>query len=687
MTRILAVDDKEENAYYLRALLGAHGFAVDAARDGEEALTLARKSPPDLVISDLLMPVMDGYTLLREWKADNRLNDIPFIVYTATYTDPDDQRLALDLGADAFILKPTEPEDFLARVLAVQASARTAIRPPAHIPHGDETTLLKSYSEALVRKLEEKSVQLHEANRALIEDIAKREAVEKSLRESEARFQQISCNINEVFWIVDARSGRLLFVSPAYEKIWCRPIQELYDNPQMWIDTVHEEDRARVEAAAATGYADGTYNVQYRIVVPDGSMRWIQDRAFPVRDAAGAVERIVGVARDITENRKLEEHFRQVQKMEAVGQLAAGVAHDFNNMLAVIHMQAGLLAVQGTLSEKQTALLGEMEGVIQRAADLTRQLLTFSRRQTMMPRDMDLNLIVTDLSKMLWRILGEDIHRELKIWPEPLFINCDAGMMDQVVMNLTVNARDAMPEGGRLCIETSAVEFTEADVEEFPEVRAGSFACMRVTDTGAGIAPEILDRIFEPFFTTKDLGKGTGLGLATVFGIVQQHQGWISVESEVGVGTTFRVYFPMLSAAQVPQKAAAREPGSLRGHETILMVEDDPALRASVRIALTMHGYRILEASTGAGALEAWAGNRGEISLLLTDLVMPDGMNGKELARRLLAEAPELKVIYMSGYSTDVAGKDLVLEEGRNFLGKPFSAMKLVETVRRRLDE
>ncbi len=511
--------------------------------------------------------------------------------------------------------------------------------------------------------------------------------MEQSLRETEERFQQISCNINEVFWIVDVRSGRLLFVSPAYEKIWRRPIQELYDNPSVWIETVHEEDRARVDAATSSGYVDGTYNLQYRIVVPDGSIRWIQDRAFPVRDAAGAVERVIGVARDITENRKLEEQFRQAQKMEAVGQLAAGVAHDFNNMLAVIHMQVGLLAAQDPLSQRQTALLGEMEGVIQRAADLTRQLLTFSRRQTMMPRDLDLNQIVTDLSKMVWRILGEDIHRELRISPTPLFMNGDPGMIDQVLMNLTVNARDAMPEGGRLCIQTSAVEFTEADVEKSPQVRPGPFACLSVTDTGAGIPPEVLDRIFEPFFTTKESGKGTGLGLATVFGIVQQHQGWVSVESEVGVGTTFRVYFPMLPAAQLPIECTLREPGTLHGSETILVAEDDPALRASVRIALTIHGYRVLEAATGMGAMQAWVNNRDEISLLLTDMVMPDGMNGKELARQLLTEAPELKVIYMSGYSAEVAGKDLALEEGKNFIGKPFSAQKLVEAIRRLLDE
>jgi CheY-like chemotaxis protein len=287
---------------------------------------------------------------------------------------------------------------------------------------------------------------------------------------------------------------------------------------------------------------------------------------------------------------------------------------------------------------------------------------------------------------MLRRILGENVQTQLKLASQPMFIHADPGMMDQVLMNLCVNARDAMPNGGHLIIETSGVEFDEFAVTQSPQTRAGSFVRLSVSDSGCGIPSENLPKIFEPFFTTKDVGKGTGLGLATVFGIVQQHQGWLNVYSEVNHGTTFRIYLPRLAAngkAKASQPALAEMRG---GHETILLAEDDLALRVSVRKALSLFGYRILEAPTGAKALEVWKQNPDEIRLLLTDLVMPDGMNGKDLAKRLLQENPNLKVIYMSGYSAEIIGTDFPLKEGVNFLTKPFQAAKLAQTIRSALD-
>jgi CheY-like chemotaxis protein len=275
---------------------------------------------------------------------------------------------------------------------------------------------------------------------------------------------------------------------------------------------------------------------------------------------------------------------------------------------------------------------------------------------------------------------------QFKFAMQPLFIHADAGMINQVLMNLSVNARDAMPRGGQLIIETSAVEFDEADASHSAQIRPGQFVCLSVSDIGCGIPAENLPRIFEPFFTTKDVGKGTGLGLATVFGIVQQHQGWINVYSEVGRGTTFRIYLPRLAKTS-DQKFVAPAPEPLRGgNETILLVEDEPRLRASVRNVLSRLGYTVLEASDGASALEVWKQNFGKIHLLLTDMVMPGGMTGKDLNDRLIKENPELKVIYTSGYTAEVAGKDYPLEEGVNFLTKPFHAQKMTQTVRARLD-
>ncbi|MGA2030030.1 MAG: ATP-binding protein, partial [Verrucomicrobiota bacterium] len=374
------------------------------------------------------------------------------------------------------------------------------------------------------------------------------------------------------------------------------------------------------------------------------------------------------------------------QKMDAIGQLASGVAHDFNNILGIIQLQAELLKAEGGLSPAQSEFADEIGVSTQRAAALTRQLLLFSRKETLQLRDLDLNDSINELTKMLRRILGDDIQLQFKFSMQPLFIHADAGMMDQVLMNLAVNSRDAIPKGGQLVIETSAVEFDQSVRGQSTQAQPGSFVCLSVSDTGVGIPPEILPRIFEPFFTTKDVGKGTGLGLATIFGIVQQHQGWINVESEVGHGTTFRIYLPRLAkmSSQKPEQPALEAmPG---GDETILLVEDDLFLCASVRKTLSQLGYRVLEAVNGVEALEVWKQNRDGIHLLLTDLVMPGGINGKELGEQLLKENPKLKVIYASGYSADITGKDVLLKEGVNFLVKPYQVQKLAQVVRNCLD-
>ncbi len=420
------------------------------------------------------------------------------------------------------------------------------------------------------------------------------------------------------------------------------------------------------------------------IALADGT---ILDRySAPVRDKAGKYYGRIWTFRDITEQRKLEEQFRQSQKMEGIGQLAGGVAHDFNNILAVIQMQATLVGAGDNLSKEQLEYVEDISSAVQRAAALTRQLLLFSRRQVMQTRDLNLGESITNMTRMLHRVLGEDIQMQFKLAPQSLFIHADAGMMDQVLMNLAVNSRDAMPKGGQIIIETSAVEFDETSASLSARAQPGSFACLSVTDTGTGISPEHLSRIFEPFFTTKDVGKGTGLGLATVFGIVQQHQGWINVYSEIGRGTTFRIYLPRQGKKSEP-KSQWPDFAALRGgKETILLVEDDATLRASVAKALSRLGYHVLEVPNAVAALEVWKPHQNEIRLLLTDMVMPGGMTGKELGERLLKENPKLKVVYTSGYSAEVAGKDFPLEEGVNFLTKPFEAHKLAQTIRAALD-
>ncbi len=466
---------------------------------------------------------------------------------------------------------------------------------------------------------------------------------------------------------------------------------------------LHRTDADFLPAKLAGGFrasemrvmaADSFLPLEDTILFPDGKTRTVVTNMVAFHDGQGKVLGLVGIGRDVTQRKveltrqhHLEEQLRQAQKMEAIGQLAGGVAHDFNNILAVIQMQAELFKMDAAVSAEQLAGLHEIQAAANRGANLTRQLLLFSRRQRLQPRELDLSDSITAMTKMLRRVLGEDIQIQFKYAPQPLIIHADAGMMDQVLMNLTLNSRDAMPAGGQLVIETAAVEMDELAVLQSPQARPGSFVRLSVSDTGCGIPPEILPRIFEPFFTTKEVGKGTGLGLATVFSIVQQHQGWINVISEPARGTTFDLYLPRLAnrAASVAEPAASLA-GVKGGSETILLVEDDDALRRSVRRCLSQLGYRLLEAASGAAALEVWPQHRHEIRLLLTDLIMPGGMTGRELGEQLRRENPKLAVIYVSGYSADIFSRDFPTAPGVVFLAKPFPAQTLAQTVRALLD-
>jgi PAS domain S-box-containing protein len=392
-------------------------------------------------------------------------------------------------------------------------------------------------------------------------------------------------------------------------------------------------------------------------------------------------------AGDITERVLLEEQLRHAQKMEAIGRLAGGVAHDFNNILTAVLLQTEMLQAAPDLSATVRKGLEQIRASAERAANLTRQLLLFSRRQVLQPRDLDLNRVVGSLGEMIGRLIGEDVHLTLRLHPEPLPTRADAGMLDQVLMNLVVNARDAMPTGGRLVIETFAREVTPAEAATLPDAAPGPYVALRVSDTGCGISPEILPHIFEPFFTTKEPGKGTGLGLATVYSIVRQHDGFLQVTSEPGRGTTFEICLPARSpAGNRPASGPASAPPRGRA-ETILLVEDEPAVRALTRQTLERHGYRVLEASHGREALRLWEEHRAAVDLLLTDLVMPEGLGGLELARRLRASKPGLKVVYTSGYSAESGGLESEPrpDEGA-FIQKPCPPERLLEIVRLSLD-
>jgi PAS domain S-box-containing protein len=387
---------------------------------------------------------------------------------------------------------------------------------------------------------------------------------------------------------------------------------------------------------------------------------------------------------DITEKLQLEEQFRQSQKMEAVGQLAGGVAHDFNNLLTIIQMQISMLKMRGGLPEETAGGIEEISHAAERASNLTRQLLTFSRRQVKAAKNLDPSDIVGGMTKLLRRVLGEDVVLESRFGPELPIIFADRGMIEQVLMNLAVNARDAMPRGGRLLIELDAVSLDEAQAKLHSQARAGNFVCLCVSDTGSGIAPEHLAHIFEPFFTTKEVGKGTGLGLSIIYAVVRQHDGWVEVESRVGAGTRFLVYLPALERAK---RAACDFPAGAEqlpgGCETILVVEDEVAVRAVARMALRRLGYTVLEAANAPAALRLWGELGDRVDMLFTDIVMPGGMSGHELATRLQLQRPELKVLFCSGYSREAALFEMSERASVNYLPKPYKAGDLAVAVRR----
>jgi signal transduction histidine kinase/ActR/RegA family two-component response regulator len=419
----------------------------------------------------------------------------------------------------------------------------------------------------------------------------------------------------------------------------------------------------------------------------DGRQVAVEVRTFPIKIRERAL--VLGVARDITDRKQLEAQLRQAQKMEGIGQLAGGVAHDFNNMLAVMRGNADLLLMDAEQHSPYTnECLKHIAGAAERAASLTRQLLIFSRKQAMQSEPLVLNALVENLANMLKRVIREDIRLECRYANQLPFVQADPGMMEQVLLNLVVNARDAMPCGGQLLITTEGVSLGAAYARTNPEARAGEFVCLSVSDTGTGIAPEHLERVFEPFFTTKEPGKGTGLGLATVYGIVKQHQGWVEVSSRVGEGTTFKIFLPAIPPPDEVAAAPMVQAKLRGGSETILLVEDEYSVRMIMRRVLETFKYKVHEATCAREALEVWSRHAGEISLLLTDIIMPEGVTGRDLAEQLRAAKPGLKVIFMSGYSAEVVGKDTeFFRRTRSyFLRKPCPTATLIQTVRKCLD-
>jgi PAS domain S-box-containing protein len=925
---ILIVDDKEEDRYLLEVLLKGNGHDVTSVANGAEAIDKLKSAGFDLIISDILMPVMDGFELCQKVKTDQTLWRIPFVIYTATYTDPQDEAYALKIGADRFILKPCEPEIFLTAIEEVMAAAgRQDI--VSLQPLKEEKETYKLYSERLVKKLEDKIIQLERAGKTLrqseekyrilaekslqgllviqdfrivfanktlaeisgytveellslspekvmavihpddqslvwgrfrdrlagktvpsryefrgirkdgsviwlemlaslieyhgkfaiqgaVVDITERKRIEEELRKSEERFKQTAENAVEWIWEVDAR-GLYTYASPIVENILGYRPEEVVGIKHFY-DFFHTEDREMLKKAAFEVFEGqrSFRNFANRNVRKDGETVWLSTSGVPFRDEKGnflgyrgadtditelkrseeelrrseeayrnlletardviftvspdgtlaslnpafhaitgwsvadwigkpfslilhpddlplAMEKfnrglqgelnevfelrvsarlggyvvgefiivpqiqngkvvnILGIARDITERKQaeqemasLQEQLRQSQKMEAIGRLAGGIAHDFNNLLTVIKGNSQLSLLDLREGDPLKANIEEIRTASERASDLIKQLLAFSRKQIMEMQVIDLNLILMKLDNMLHRILGEDIELATILTEGIGKVKADPGQIEQVVVNLAVNSRDAMPSGGKLTIETANVQLDEEYARRHIAVKPGQYVMLSVSDTGVGMIPEVKERVFEPFFSTKEIGQGTGLGLSTVYGIVKQSGGNIWVYSEPGQGATFKIYLPQVDEPLSELKEVVSEEIP-RGDETILIVEDEEIVRKLAVRILKGLGYTILEAPEGGAALILCEDFKKPIHLILTDVVMP-GMSGLKLVERLREIHPEIKVLYMSGYTDNAILHHGVLEKGTHFIQKPFTLENLARKVREVLD-
>ena len=508
---------------------------------------------------------------------------------------------------------------------------------------------------------------------------------EQALHSSEMLFHSVWENSVDGMRLTDEH-GVIIAANEAFCKLVGLPRKELEGRP-FTVTLAEPEKLAAIRAQYLDHFRDRVIEkqIERRLTLHDGRRVNLEETSSFLEFKDAPPLRL-SLFRDITAQKQLEDQFRQAQKMEAIGQLAGGVAHDFNNLLTIIHGHASLLLAAGNLESAAKRSAQQITQAANRAASLTRQLLTFSRRQVIQPRPLDLNGVISNMTQMLARILGEDISLKLDFAPEPAMVHADAGMIEQVLMNLAVNSRDAMPGGGRLTISLSFRTVGAPRLFHQSEARAGRYVCLQVADTGCGIPPENLRRIFDPFFTTKEVGKGTGLGLATAYGIVNQHHGWIEVASHVGEGSTFEVFLPGISgAAEAPPKERV-ERMVRGGSETILVVEDEALVREMVCDLLSGYGYTVLEAESGARALELWNNCKERVDLVLTDLVMPDLVNGRDLAQKLRSDRPQLKVMFTSGYSSDIVGDDFILHTGLSYLQKPYLPEKLALAVRDCLD-
>jgi PAS domain S-box-containing protein len=662
---ILIIDDDPFNLAIVTDYLREEDYEILVAEDGRVGVERARFARPDLILMDVLMPGIDGFEACRRLKEDEAIGQIPVIFMTAL-ADTDHKIKGFAAGAVDYLTKPSQREEVLARV-------------GVHLRIRDLACSLQEAKAQLENRVEQRTAQLERANRELQAEIIERGQAEKALAESKNYLDKIINTISDPIFVKDA-AHRLVLLNDAACTFLGQAREGLLGKCEYDVYAKKEADafRAHDERVLKSGRESA---LEHAMKAPDGARRNIMVKKTLYTDEKGQ-RYIVGILRDITEHKTLEEQLRQAVKMEAVGTLAGGVAHDFNNLMTAVMGYSELLLQRVAEGHPWRRDVEQIRKAGTRAASLTQQLLAFSRKQVVQPKIVDINQVISETEKMLRRLIGEDIRLVSRPEPRLWRVMVDPGLIGQVVMNLAINARDAMPQGGNLTIETANARLDHSHARHYIGVAAGNYAMLTVSDTGIGMDEETLSHIFEPFFTTKEKGKGTGLGLATVYGIVKQSEGHIQVRSEPGKGTTFRILFPRADQETEETGPGEGPGGSLQGgSETILIVEDDEIVRDLVRTTLHLAGYTVLEAENGDEAIAVCREHSGRIQLLVTDVVMPK-MSGLELAETLAADSPSMKVLYISGYTDKAIAHHGVPEEGAAFLQKPFTPQALTTKIR-----
>jgi PAS domain S-box-containing protein len=647
--RILIVDDERHNRQLLEVMLAPEGYVLVTASSGEDALDMVADQPPDLILLDIMMPAMDGYQVAGRIKRNPATKNIPIIILTMM-DDRNAKMLGLNAGAEDFLAKPVDRAELCVRV-------RNLLRLKEYGDYHDK------YSQLLELEVDARTAQVVESERLY-----------------RSTFDTAPVGIVHM-----DLSGRWLRVNLRLCELLGYSRDELQSTTA---EELVKADEAVGEREALDQMARGTldrhviHEKRYR--TRGGSFVWGRVNMSVHRDADDKPQHFVIVIEDITEQRVLEAQLRQTSKMDAIGRLASGVAHDFNNLLSVILSYGEMLAEDLAEGHPMRAGLEEIRAAGLRAVDLTRQLLTFSRQHVRQPKVVDLSTIVSGVENMLQRLISADVELTTNGDPARGRILVDPGQMEQLIVNLAVNARDAMPNGGKLIIETADVVLDETYASEHLGARVGSHVLLTVSDNGTGMDKATQARMFEPFFTTKDPGKGTGLGLATVFEIVRQSGSTIWVDSEPDRGTTFKIYFPTVERPLVESTPPSPSLRTLSGSETILLVEDEDGVRKLARTILRKYGYKVLEAQNGGDAFLLCEQHPSTIHLLLTDMVMPR-MSGRQLAERLLPLRPGMKVLYMSGYTDDKFVHRGALDATIAFLQKPITPEALMLKVRETL--